>query len=150
MRLHVLKREQRIERPPGEVFELFADAHNLEELTPPWVGFDVVTPKPIPMAPGALIEYRLRLHGVPIGWRTEIVSWEPGVRFVDVQLSGPYRLWHHTHEFEPTPDGATTMRDTVRYALPLGPLGALAHGLFVRRDIEAIFDHRREAVAGLL
>jgi ligand-binding SRPBCC domain-containing protein len=99
------------------------------------------------MRQGALIEYRLRLHGVPIRWLTRIEEWAPGERFVDVQLRGPYALWHHTHEFEPAGDGRTLMRDTVRYALPLGPLGVLAHRLFVARDIERIFDHRQETVS---
>jgi ligand-binding SRPBCC domain-containing protein len=146
MPVHVLTREQRLPRPPGEVFAFFADALNLEAITPPWLGFRVTTPAPIEMAYGALIEYQLKLHGVPIRWRTTIAVWDPPHRFVDVQLSGPYRMWHHTHDFEPAPDGGTLMRDTVRYALPLGPLGAAAHRLFVRRDLAAIFDHRGTAV----
>ena len=96
------------------------------------------------MGAGALIEYRLRLHGVPVRWLTRIEEWEPGRRFVDAQLRGPYRLWHHTHAFEPDGDGGTLMRDTVRYALPLGPLGELAHRLFVRARPRAIFDFRRD------
>ena len=149
MRHHKLQRSQHVPRPPGEAFELFGDAHNLEAITPPWLGFRVATPGPIEMGAGALIEYRLRLHGIRIRWRTRILEWEPGRRFVDVQLSGPYRLWHHTHSFEP--DGVVTLvRDTVRYALPLGPLGAAAHLLFVRRDIERMFDFRRAAVARLM
>jgi ligand-binding SRPBCC domain-containing protein len=132
--------------PPEEVFPFFGDALNLEAITPPWLGFRVVTPGPIEMEPGARIEYRLRLHGIPIRWRTTIAVWDPPHRFVDVQLSGPYRMWHHTHDFEPAADGGTLMRDTVRYALPFGPLGAAAHRLLVRRDLEAIFDYRWTAV----
>jgi ligand-binding SRPBCC domain-containing protein len=146
VRLHVLTREQRLPEPPEETFELFGDARNLEDITPPWLGFRVVTPEPITMAPGTLIAYRLRLHGAPIRWLTRIEVWEPGRRFVDVQVSGPYALWHHLHEFAPDGDGGTVMRDTVRYGLPFGPFGALAHAVFVRRDVEAIFDFRREAV----
>jgi ligand-binding SRPBCC domain-containing protein len=146
VRLHVLTREQRLPEPPEETFELFGDARNLEDITPPWLGFRVVTPEPITMAPGTLIAYRLRLHGAPIRWLTRIEVWEPGRRFVDVQVSGPYALWHHLHEFAPDGEGGTVMRDTVRYALPFGPFGALAHAVFVRRDVEAIFDFRREAV----
>jgi hypothetical protein len=138
---HTLVREQRLPGPPDQVFPFFADAGNLEAITPPWLSFAVVTPRPIEMRQGALIEYRLRLHGVPIRWLTVIADWQPGVRFVDTQIRGPYALWHHTHEFEPDGDG-TLMRDTVRYALPLGPLGALAHRLFVARDVERIFDYR--------
>jgi ligand-binding SRPBCC domain-containing protein len=146
MAIHVLKREQLLPGPPQAVFPFFGDALNLEAITPPWLGFRVVTPEPIEMAPGTLIEYRLKLHGVPIRWRTTIAVWDPPRRFVDVQLSGPYRMWHHTHDFSPTPDGGTRMTDTVRYALPLGPLGELAHRLLVRRDLERIFDFRQNEV----
>ena len=128
------------------MFGFFADAFNLEAITPPWLRFRVVTPGPIRMAPGALIEYRLRLHGVPIRWLTRIEAWEPGERFADVQVRGPYRFWHHTHSFEPHPDG-TLVRDTIRYDLPLGPLGRIANTAFVRRDLERIFDFRHEEVA---
>ena len=144
--MHILERQQSLPRPPEAVFPFFGDALNLEAITPPWLGFRVVTPEPIAMAPGALIEYRLRLRGVPIRWRTTIAVWDPPHRFVDVQLSGPYRMWHHTHDFEPPPGGGTLMRDTVRYALPFGPLGELAHRLLVRRDLERIFDFRQAAV----
>lgn len=152
MRAHVhrLDREQRLELPRPELFAFFGDAFNLEAITPPWLSFRVTTPRPIAMAEGALIEYRLALHGIPVGWRTRIVSWEPPYRFIDAQLAGPYRLWHHTHTFEELPDGATLMRDTVRYALPLGPLGEVAHRLFVRRDLDAIFDYRRREVERLI
>ena len=87
---------------------------------------------------------------MPIRWRTRIAVWEPPRRFVDVQVAGPYALWHHTHDFEPAGDGETVMRDTVRYALPFGPLGEIAHRLFVARDLQAIFDFRREAVLASL
>ena len=150
MRVHVLEREQRITAPPEDVFPFFEDAYNLEAITPPFLGFQVVTPRPIGMRAGALIEYRLRLHGVPVRWRTRIERFDPPHVFVDAQLSGPYRLWHHTHVFEPDGRGGTMMRDRVRYALPLGPLGGLAHMLFVRRDLRRIFDFRQRAVARAL
>ena len=143
---HVLTREQILPGAPDEVFGFFADAANLEAITPPWLRFRIVTPKPIHMAAGTLIEYRLALHRIPIRWLTRIEVWEPGERFVDVQLRGPYRLWHHTHSFEAR-DGGTLVRDRVRYALPLGPLGELAHRALVRRDLERIFDFRHERVA---
>jgi ligand-binding SRPBCC domain-containing protein len=146
MAIHVLKREQFLPRPPQAVFPFFGDALNLEAITPPWLGFRVVTPEPIDMAPGTLIEYRLRLHGVRLRWRTTIAVWDPPRRFVDVQVNGPYRMWHHTHDFSPTSDGGTVMTDTVRYALPFGPLGELAHRALVRRDLERIFDFRQGAV----
>ena len=126
MRYHVLRREQRLPGTPDEVFPFFADARNLEAITPPWLGFRVLTPAPIELRVGALIEYRLRLRGLPLAWLTRIEDWTPGVRFVDAQLAGPYRLWHHTHEFAPDGAGGTLMRDTVRYALPYWPLGEVA------------------------
>jgi hypothetical protein len=101
------------------------------------------------MEPGALLHYRLRLHAVPIRWTTRIEIWEPPTRFVDIQLSGPYALWEHTHNFEPDGSGGTIASDRVRYAIPFGPLGLLAHRLFVRRDLERIFDYRAEAFARL-
>ena len=146
LRYHVLRREQRLPGAPEEVFPFFADAHNLETITPPFLGFRVVTPQPIDMRVGALIEYRLKLHGLPVSWLTRIDEWAPGERFVDAQLAGPYRLWHHTHEFTADGDGGTVMRDTVRYALPYWPLGEAAHPL-VARDLAAIFDFRATAVA---
>jgi ligand-binding SRPBCC domain-containing protein len=149
VRIHVLERQQRIERPLAEVFPFYADAGNLERITPPWLGFEVTTPRPIEMRAGTLISYRLGLHGVPVRWRTRIEVWDPPHRFVDAQLSGPYALWHHTHTFRA--DGeATVLGDRVRYAIGFGPLGELARTLFVRRDLERIFDYRREAVAELL
>jgi hypothetical protein len=150
MRIHVLERQQRVERPLAEVFPFYADAANLERITPPWLGFEVTTPRPIAMEVGALIEYRLRLHGVPVKWRTRIEAWEPPHRFVDAQFSGPYSLWHHTHWFRADGEDATVLGDRVRYALPLGMAGEAGRALFVRRDLERIFDYRRDAVAALL
>jgi ligand-binding SRPBCC domain-containing protein len=148
MRIHTLTREQHLDRPPAEVFPFFADAHNLEAITPSALRFKVVTPGAIEMGPGALIQYRLRVRGLPIDWLTRIEAWEPGRIFVDTQLVGPYRFWHHTHTFEER-SGGTLMRDVVRYALPLWPVGELAAPL-VRRELDAIFDFRRETVARLL
>jgi len=140
-RFHTLRREQWIPRTPAEVFAFFSDAGNLGELTPPWLGFRILTPGPIALAAGARIQYRLGLHGVPVRWTTEIRRWEPPVRFVDVQLSGPYQLWHHTHRFE-AHNGGTRMTDLVRYRLPFGLIGRAVHALAVGRDIEQIFDYR--------
>jgi ligand-binding SRPBCC domain-containing protein len=126
-------------RPRAEVFAFFANAHNLQTITPPWLNFEVLTPAPIAMKPGALIDYRIRVRGLPIRWRTEIIEWSPPHQFVDMQLRGPYTLWHHTHTFEER-DGGTLCRDDVRYR-PRG--GALVNWLFVGRDVERIFAHRR-------
>ena len=145
--VRILERKQRVELPIAEAFEFYGDAFNLEEITPPFLDFRVATPRPIEMRKGALIEYRLRLHGIPIRWRTEITAWEPPHRFVDVQLSGPYALWHHTHTFEPDGPDAVWIGDRVRYAVPFGPLGTLADHLLVSRDVAQIFDYRRDAVA---
>ena len=150
MRTHVLEREQRLPGPPDEVFPFFGDARNLEAITPPLLGFSVVTPEPIEMRVGTLIQYRLRLHGVPVSWLTSIQAWDPPHRFVDVQVRGPYALWHHTHTFEDDGAGGTIMRDVVRYAIGFGPFGELAHRLLVRRDLDAIFDFRRSEVERLL
>jgi ligand-binding SRPBCC domain-containing protein len=141
---HTLRRVQRLPGTPDEVFPFFADAGNLEAITPPWLAFRVITPRPIELRVGALIEYRLTLHRLRINWLTRIEEWEPGERFVDAQLSGPYKLWHHTHEFEPDGEHHTLMRDTVRYALPLAPLSEIAHRAFVARDLRRIFDYRRD------
>jgi ligand-binding SRPBCC domain-containing protein len=128
-------------------FGFFADAANLEAITPPWLEFAMLTPLPIRMEPGALIDYRLRLHGVPIRWRTRIDVWEPGVRFVDRQVRGPFALWEHTHTFHDHESG-TLIRDRVDYRLPLGALGRIARRLLVARDLERIFDYRRDAILG--
>ena len=149
MRTHRLEREQLIPRPLDEVFDFYASARNLERITPGWLGFHVVTPEPIRMQPGTLIEYRLRLHRIPVRWLTRIELWERNHAFVDRQLRGPYKLWNHLHEFEGV-DGGTLVRDRVDYALPFGPLGEAAHTAFVERDLRRIFDHRREAVVEIL
>ena len=150
MPIHTLRREQVVDADPDAVFAFFADPFNLEAITPPLLRFAVVTPPPIAMGVGAFIQYRLRVHGVPVRWDTLIQAWEPPRRFVDVQVRGPYRLWHHTHELSALDDGRTLMRDTVRYALGFGALGALAHRLIVRRDLEAIFAYRAQRVPQLL
>ncbi len=144
---HTLVRRQRLELPIEQAFEFYAQARNLEAITPPWLGFRVTTPGEIEMREGALIEYRLALHRIPVRWRTRIEAWEPPVRFIDAQLRGPYALWVHTHTFEADGTDAVLIADHVRYALPFGPLGTLAHAAFVRRDLERIFDYRAQAVA---
>jgi ligand-binding SRPBCC domain-containing protein len=149
MDIRTLQREQRLPGTPGEVFEFFADARNLEAITPPLLRFRVVTPAPIVMRRGTLIHYRLRVRGVPVRWLTRIEEWDPPHRFVDQQLEGPYALWQHTHTFDA--DGAETiMRDTVRYRIGFGPLGTLADRLLVRRDVARIFDFRAQRVRELL
>jgi ligand-binding SRPBCC domain-containing protein len=150
MRTHVLHREQRLDGTPAEVFPFFADARNLEAITPPLLRFRVVTPGPLDVHAGTFLQYRLRVHGIPVTWHTIIQEWDPPHRFVDVQVRGPYALWHHTHTFAATGDHGTLMTDTVRYAIGFGPLGALAHRVLVRRDVEAIFAFRARRVPELL
>ncbi len=140
-----LETEVMLPAPIDEVFPFFADAENLETITPPELHFRFVTPLPIEMRVGALIEYRLSLFGVPFSWLTEISVWEPGIRFVDRQLRGPFRLWHHEHLFESNPVGTTHMRDTVHYALPFEPIGRIAHPI-VRARLDRIFAYRTERV----
>jgi ligand-binding SRPBCC domain-containing protein len=139
MRVRSFECEQWLPRPREEVFAFFADAANLDAITPGWLRFRTVTPAPIVMGENVLIEHRLRLYGIPIRWQSRIDVWEPPSRFVDEQVSGPYRLWVHEHIFE-THDGGTQIRDRVRYAVPFD---LIAHR-FVRREVERIFAYRRE------
>ncbi len=145
MHVSTFSSQQIIQAPLAEVFRFFSDAANLEHLTPPWLGFEVLTPAPIEMAPGALIDYRLRWRGVPLRWRTEIEIWEPTRRFVDRQIRGPYRLWRHEHLFEEH-RGGTMVEDRIEYAA-IG--GRLAHWLAVDRDVETIFAYRRQALQSI-
>ncbi|MGD7652474.1 MAG: SRPBCC family protein [Verrucomicrobiales bacterium] len=145
MKIHQLNDQLWLPKPVGEIFDFFADARNLQLLTPPFLGFRILTPMPVEMKPGTIIDYKLRVHGLPIFWRTEISEWEPGRRFVDQQLRGPYRLWHHEHTFEPR-DGGTLVSDKVRYAVLLDPI---IHPLFVKPDVQRIFSFRREKMLEL-
>ena len=147
--LHRLEREQLLDCAIERVFAFYADAANLEALTPSFLRFRIVTPLPIEMQVGTRIDYALSLHGVPIRWRTRITRWEPGAGFVDEQERGPYTHWRHEHTFEAR-GRKTLMRDTVDYREPLGPLGQVAHVLFVRGALERIFDFRRDAAHRLL
>ncbi len=146
MQVYTLEREQFVPRPRAEVFAFFSDAGNLDLLTPSWLRFRISTPQPIAMGRGTVIEYRLRYRGFPMSWKTLIEKWKPDEVFVDRALRSPYRLWVHTHTFE-LADGGTRIRDHVAYALPFGPLGAIAHAVTVRRDVHQIFDYRRAAIA---
>jgi ligand-binding SRPBCC domain-containing protein len=145
MKPRTLDSELWLPHPLDGVFRFFADATNLQKLTPTWLNFKILTPTPIRMGPGALIDYQLRLHGFPIRWQTAITAWEPPHRFVDEQRRGPYKLWVHEHRFE-AKDGGTRVCDHVRYA-PHG--GRVVDWLFVRRDVERIFAFRREQLMRL-
>jgi ligand-binding SRPBCC domain-containing protein len=145
VKVHTLQREQYLERPVSEVFAFFSAAQNLERLTPSWLRFEVVGPGPPEMRDGTVIEYRLRIHGVPLRWTSRIESWEQNARFVDRQIKGPYALWHHTHDFDAIGNG-TLVRDTVRYSVGFGAIGEAVHAIQVQRDLDNIFDYRRSAV----
>lgn len=145
---HLLHAEILIPRPRAEVFDFFAAAENLERITPPELGFEITTPLPISMGAGALIDYRLRLFGIPFRWRTRISRWEPASAFVDEQISGPYDLWVHTHTFRDA-TGGTLVGDEVRYRLPFFPFGEIAYPL-VRLQVRRIFDYRARRLRELL
>ncbi len=144
-RTHEMFAEQWVPRTPDEIFPFFCDEKNLETLTPPFLNFSVLGKSTAEIGQGTLIDYRLSLHGLPLGWRTRIEDWVPGVKFVDTQLKGPYALWHHTHEFEPLA-GGTLMRDRVLFRLPLGFLGDWGGRWKVAQDVGQIFAYRRKKV----
>jgi ligand-binding SRPBCC domain-containing protein len=148
MNTYTLQRAIWVPRPLPEVFDFFSRAENLEQLTPPWMHFRILTAPPIEMKEGATIAYALRVRGIPLRWLTEIEQWNPPHDFVDIQVKGPYKLWHHTHRFSEL-DGGTCIQDSVRYALPFGPLGRLVHWLQVARDLDHIFDYRTRRVQSL-
>jgi ligand-binding SRPBCC domain-containing protein len=135
---YLLTAEQTVARGRDDVFPFFADAANLQRITPPFLRFRILTPRPIEMRTGATIDYALRVHGLPMRWRSVITEWAPPFRFVDEQARGPYRRWRHEHAFHER-DGATVVRDRVEYRTPGG---ALVHRLFVERDVRRIFAYR--------
>ena len=149
MATHRLALSLRIPLPIDRVFPFFSRAENLARITPPELGFQIRTPLPIVTREGALIDYTIRLHGLPMRWRTRISKWNPPFEFVDEQLKGPYASWHHTHRFRPDGDGATIMDDEVLYRLPFSPLGDLALPI-VKRQLAGIFAYRTDVVQHLL
>ena len=146
MKTWKLETQQWLPAPREEVFRFFADAFKLEILTPPWLEFRVLTPPPITMGAGTIIEYRLKLRGFPVRWRSEITQWEPPAIFVDEQRRGPYRLWRHLHRFEDA-DGGTLASDHVEYSVPGG---FIVRNLLVAPDLERIFAYRQKKLAELL
>lgn len=151
MRVYKLQREQWVASPPPRIFPFFAQPENLALITPPSLRFRLLTPGPVAMEKGRIIDYTIRVMGLPVRWRTLITHYEPPSCFVDEQLAGPYSFWHHTHRFEPR-DGGTRLYDEVRYALPMalpGPAGTLVHALYVQPYLERIFDYREQVFTGL-
>lgn len=145
MRVREFKCEIFLPIPPEDLFPFFADAGNLDSITPPWLDFRIVSPAPIEMREGALIDYRLKVRGIPMRWRTLIKVWQPPFRFVDEQIRGPYRQWIHEHTFE-AKDGGTVARDNVRYA---APLDWLVHDWLVAPDVRRIFAHRSTCLSDI-
>jgi ligand-binding SRPBCC domain-containing protein len=146
MKIHTFTASLTLSLPIERVFEFFADAQNLERLTPPFLKFHIVSPLPIEMKRGVHIRYRLRLHGIPIGWESEITTWEPPHRFVDLQRRGPYRFWRHEHRFTQTA-GGTEISDRIDYAV-LG--GSIINSLLVEPDVRNIFAYRTQRLNELL
>lgn len=146
---HVLTRELTLDLPIEKVFAFFTDAGNLERITPPELNFHIITPQPIGIKKGALIDYKLKVRGFPVTWKTEISEWNPPHDFVDRALTSPYRQWIHKHTFTRIETDKTLIEDEVRYRLPFEPLGDLAHW-FVRRELDYIFDYRQKIVAEIL
>jgi len=145
MKTFEINMKQYINKPLDVVFEFFSKPENLEMITPKSLSFNILTPTPIKMEKGSLIDYTIRLFGIPIHWRTLISDYEPPFRFVDQQIKGPYTFWHHTHTFKLV-EGGVEIIDEVKYSLPLGWLGTLAHAIWVRKDLEKIFEYRKTVI----
>jgi len=146
---YILKRSLTLDLPLEQVFDFFADAGNLERITPPELNFHIITPQPFDIKKGALIDYQLKVRGFPVKWQTVISVWNPPFEFVDEALQSPYKQWIHRHTFTKIDANKTLIEDEVKYRLPLEPLGDLAHW-FVRRELDYIFDFRQKAVKELI
>lgn len=145
MKRYTLEREQTINKPRSEVFSFFEKPENLALITPPSMQFKILTPRPVSMESGVLIDYTLRIFGVRQRWTTLILIYDPPHEFIDVQLRGPYTFWRHTHRFDETPDG-TRVIDRVEYIVPHGILGRMLHSFFIRRQLRSIFDFRSRKI----
>jgi len=145
MKLYTLTRRQIVKKPLHEVFPFFSKPENLQLLNPKNLGFHILSPSPITMREGAIIDYVITIAGFPVRWTTMITCYEPPYRFVDLQLKGPYSYWHHTHTFSETDDG-TIITDEVMYSMPLGAIGRIVHGLYVEQQLNTIFDRRSSMI----
>jgi ligand-binding SRPBCC domain-containing protein len=145
MKIYKLEREQVINKPIEQVFAFFEKPENLATITPPSMQFNILTPFPLDMKTGSIIDYAIKIFGFRIHWRTIIAGYDPPSGFVDEQLKGPYAFWRHKHQFEKIENGSL-IRDKVNYALPFGYLGRLVHMIFVKRQLQHIFNYRSTAI----
>lgn len=145
---HAFVAEQFIEKPLNEVFDFFSQAQNLEKISPPFLKFQVQSQSTPAIEEGTVIQYRLKVRGIPAKWRSRILDWKPPYEFSDLQEVGPYKYWYHTHSFSSVP-GGTLIRDWVRYGLPMAPLGDWVAQKYVRSEIQQIFDYRQKVIGEL-
>jgi len=148
MKVYKLKAKQFIKQPIEEVFGFFSRPENLTKITPSNLNFKILTPSPLEMKQGTVIDYTIKLFKVPIHWRTLITTYEPPFKFVDEQMKGPYNFWHHTHMFKENSDGVEIF-DEVHYSIPFGPLGNLLHSLWIKKDLNHIFEYRKSVIENL-
>lgn len=149
MKTRRLQRQTYLRQPLAEVFRFFSSPENLERITPPELGFRILTPRPIRMAKGAKIDYTICLSGIKVRWTTLITAYDPPYSFVDEQIKGPYRYWRHEHLFSAVPDG-TRVTDRVDYAALPGFLGDIADKVYVAGNLKKIFDYREKAIRAIL
>ena len=145
MKIFKLNARQFIGRPIDEVFGFFSRPENLTLITPSNLHFNILTPRPLEMKQGAVIDYTIKIFKVPIHWRTLITTYDPPFKFVDEQLKGPDNFWHHTHTFKEVSDGVE-IYDEVHYGIPFGPLGSLLHALWIKKDLNHIFEYRKGVI----
>ena len=143
--MYIFESKLVIDKPIYEVFEFFCKAENLQKLTPPTLNFKILSELPIEMKKGSRINYRIKLYGVPVIWKTEITKWDPPFEFEDTQLKGPYKLWKHRHIFKDLGD-KTEMTDIVEYNPKGFPFNTILDKLIVKKEIEKIFNYRTEKI----
>ena len=146
MKLYTFKKEQKISKSIIDVFDFFSKPENLSVITPNKMDFRILTPSPIEMKEGTLIDYTVKIMSFPIRWRTLITKYDPPSMFIDQQLKGPYSMWHHTHLFEKINDNETLIKDVILYAVPFSFIGSITHSLYIKRDLEKIFDYRSQEI----
>ena len=150
MKVHRLNKKQKISMNILDVFDFFSSPENLSKITPKRLGFNIMTPRPIEMKEGQLIDYTIKILAVPIRWTSMITSYDPPHMFVDQQIKGPYSMWHHTHRFKELDANHTEVEDEILYAMPLGFVGDMVHSVYVKKDLESIFRYRETTIGKLL